>query len=147
MSVIIADCVEYDEVRKLCVAEENGRKYLLDNGRDRYLIRKVKLDGCVAVPVGNKQCDFLFSVDAQQSNRVFFVELKGGDVLQALKQINDTIDFMRLEFAGYRIDARIVSSKGVPYAESRHYKRLLRKVDPTGGNIKIATNKFYKDII
>jgi hypothetical protein len=74
--------------------------------------------------------------------------LKGGDVLQGLKQINDTIDFLRVEFSGYRFEARIVSSRGVPnYDASPSYKRLQKKVNPTGGEIRLATNKFFNDTI
>ncbi len=147
MSMVIADCAEYNEVRKLCVAEENGKKYVLDN-QGAYYIRKVKVDGCVTIPDGYGRCDYLFSADENSKRRAYFVELKGSRGEDALKQINDTITFFKEEFAGYCLEARIVSSKSVPnFRASAPYKQLLKVIDPTGGNIKIATNKFYKDII
>lgn len=148
MSVIAETCVEYDEVRKICVAEENGKKYHLNNELAMFRVRKAKVDGCIDPVSDIKKCDFLFSVDNQQNDTVFFVELKGGDVLHGLKQINETIGLLKGEFMGYRMEARVVSSRGVPNFEAQpSYKRLLKQIEPTGGNIKIATNKFLKDTI
>jgi hypothetical protein len=148
MSMIGGACVEYHEVRKVCMAEENGKKYYLDNVQAVFKVRKVKVDGCIAVAIDTKKCDFLFSVDDQQNDKVFFVELKGGDILYGLKQIHAAIDLLKSEFVGYRLEARVVSSRGAPNFESHpDYKRLLKQIEPTGGRIQVATNKFLKDTI
>jgi hypothetical protein len=147
MSLIDAACVEYNEVRKLYVAAENGKKYVLDN-QSALRVRKVSVDKCVKMPDGCGRCDYLFSIDESVKRTVYFIELKGGRGEDALKQINDTFDFLKADFDGYIFEARVVGSRSIPgLTRNPHYKKLLRKIDPMGGNIKIATNKFYKDII
>jgi hypothetical protein len=147
MSVIAANCVEYRDERKLCVAVENGKKYELEN-RSGFTVRKVKIDKCVQMPEGCGRCDFLFSIDNMDKPAAYFVELKGVNTEDALKQLVETITFLKAEFVLYRLEARVVGRKSVPSGTSNpNYKRLLKQIDPTGGEILIRTNKFCKDII
>ena len=86
------------------------------------------------------------SIDNQNNNRVFFIELKGGKMLDAVEQIFDTILYLKKEFANYRLDARIVGSGGVPNIKlDPKYRKLAREIIPTSGKIAIATNKFYSE--
>ncbi|MEO6230972.1 MAG: hypothetical protein ABIP10_12645 [Ferruginibacter sp.] len=57
MSLILAKCVEFRDKRKICVVEENGKKYQLNNDSDIF-IRKVKVDKCLPQSIGEKRCDF-----------------------------------------------------------------------------------------
>ncbi|MEO8853859.1 MAG: hypothetical protein ABI359_08775 [Ginsengibacter sp.] len=141
MSLIPAKCIEFNDKRKVCVAEENGKKYNLNN-HFGLLIRKVKIDKCLDQDIGEKRCDYL--MDCENLKRVIFIELKGGDLNKAVVQIYSTIVYLKNEFINYKIDARIVGSKDVPrFKNTPAYRKLAKDVLPTGGRIERATNYIY----
>lgn len=145
MSLIFAKCIEFNEKRKICIAYENGKKYQLNN-TSNVTIRKVKVDKCLTQNVGEKRCDFL--IEAQDLKRVFFIELKGGDLNKAVNQIYSTIVYLKGEFKNYRMDARIVGSKDVPeFKNTPDYKKLAKEVLPTKGTIERGTNNIYTESI
>ena len=90
MSLITTNCIEFNERRRICIAREGGKIYTLENNSD-FIIRKVKADGCLSQKEGEHRCDYIMSIDNQNNNRVFFIELKGGKMLDAVEQIFDTI--------------------------------------------------------
>ena len=141
MSLIGTKCIEFNEKRKICVAKERGKSYLLEN-ESGFSIRKVKVDRCLLQAEGERRCDYLMSIDNQNNNRVLFIELKGGRLLDAVEQIFDTILYLREEFDNYRFDARIVGNGDVPNIKlDPKYRKLAREIIPTQGTIAISTNK------
>ena len=145
MSLILEECIEYKERWRVCVAYENAKKYQLNNTSGR-IIRKVKVDKCLPQNFGEKRCDFL--MDCEELERVIFIELKGGDLTKAVKQIYSTILYLKYEFTNYRMDARIVGSKDVPkFKNTPDYRKLAKEVLPTGGTIQRGTNKIYTENI
>ena len=145
MSLIAAACIEFKDQRKICVAVENGKKYELKNNSG-VTIRKVKVDKCLLQGIGEKRCDFL--IDSEELKRVFFIELKGGDLNRAVNQIRSTILFLKQEFKNYRADARIVGSKDVPgFKNTPNYRKLAIEILPTKGTIERATNNIYTESI
>ncbi len=145
MSLIPTSCIEFKDKRKICVAFENGKKYELNNASG-VTIRKVKVDKCLSQNVGEKRCDFL--MDSDDLKRVYFIELKGGDLNKAVKQIYSTILYLKVEFKGYRIEARIIGSRDVPgFKNIPDYKRLAGEILPTNGKIERGTNNIYTEII
>ena len=87
MSLILEECIEFNDERKICVAEENGKKYNLNNPFG-FTLRKVKIDKCLDRHIGEKRCDYL--MDCVDLKRVIFIELKGGDLNKAVVQIYST---------------------------------------------------------
>lgn len=145
MNLIPERCVEFNEKRRICIAEENWKKYQLNN-LSGIRIRKVRVDKCLDQNAGEKRCDFL--MDTEDLKRVFFVELKGGDLNKAVIQIYSTILYLKTEFVNYRIDARIVGSRDVPgFKNTPDYKKLAKEVLPTKGTIKRGTNNIYTENI
>src|SRR5665213_978686 len=134
MNLILEQCIEFKEKRKICVALENGKRYELNN-ISGVTIRKVKVDKCLDRNAGEKRCDFL--MDAADLKRVFFIELKGGDLNKAVNQIYSSIRYLKSEFVNYRIDARIIASKDIPqFKNTADYKKLAKEVLPTNGTIE-----------
>ena len=145
MNLILAECIEFNEKRKVCIAYENGKKYQLNNTSD-VIVRKVKVDKCLVQNIGERRCDFLMNAD--ELTRVFFIELKGSDLNKAVNQIYSTIIYLKSEFKNYRIDARIVGSKDVPgFKNTPDYKKLAKEILPTKGSIQRGTNNFYSENI
>jgi hypothetical protein len=147
MSLILATCVEYDEKRKICVAEENGKKYTLNN-HSEFKVRKVKIDKCLHQAHREKRCDYLMNIDPKELKRAIFIELKGGGLGDAVKQIYSTITHLKSEFKDHQIDARIVGSSNVPgIRNTPDCLRLERVVRSTSGTLEIATNRVYSEDI
>jgi hypothetical protein len=147
MSLIDANCVQYNDSRPLGTADENGKKYVIENVSG-YQLRKVKIDKCIKAGENGKKCDYLFHLKKDHKQVVFFVELKGGKVTKGLKQVATTLELLSNEFVNAQLMVRIIGSRSVPGINSdEKFKSLFKKVAPTGGNIKIATNKYLKDII
>lgn len=111
MSLIPSRCIEFDEKRKICIAFEKGKTYKLNND-SRYKIKKVKVDKCVDQKKGEKRCDYLMEIETIK--KIIFIELKGGDLVHALRQLYSTINYFKTEFSNYQIDARIIGSRDVP---------------------------------
>ena len=83
-------------------------------------------------------------MEIESINRVIFIELKGGDLARALKQIFVTINYLKAEFKNYQIEARIVGSRDVPgFISLPDYIRLEREIYKTRGKILRSTNNIY----
>lgn len=147
MTLIPANCIEYDEVRPICIASEGSKTYTLKN-LSGYKVRKVKIDGCFSQKAGEKRCDFLMSIDDNGIKNAIFIELKGGELNDAIKQLFSTIIFLKKEFEKYRIDARIVGTKDVPgFINTPSYRKLAKEIMISKGTIKRATNKILVEKI
>ncbi len=147
MSLILEKCIEFNEGRKICIAEENGKKFELINN-SKFQVRKVKVDFCLSKLRHEKRCDYLLSLDKINNPVVFFIELKGGDLIKAVKQLNDSIIYLKAEFNHYIINARIIGSRDVPQIISNpDYRKLLRATKSTSGTIKRSTNKILSEKI
>lgn len=145
MSLIPDECVEFDEKRKICIANENGKTYKLFNNSN-YKIRKVKVDKCIKQKQRQKICDFLMEIEI--ITRVIFIELKGGDLDEALKQIYSSIMHLESEFQNYQIEVRIVGSRDTPgFINLPDYTKLAKKLAKSKGKIIRATNKLYEESI
>jgi hypothetical protein len=145
MSLILEKCIEYNDNRKECIATENGKTFKLEN-KSGLIVRKVKVDKCLAQKVEEGRCDFLMNVDEKRI--VYFIELKGGDLRKGLKQIIDTIEYLNSEFTNFIFEARIVGSGNVPRLKTIiAYKNLAKLVLPTNGKIIYRTNKFHTESI
>jgi len=150
------DCTNCSE-GKLVVAEENKRKYILQNLSKRKVC-KIRIDGCVISSQTKRKCDYLMIVcESKSSNQsesvdLYFIELKGRDLISAVDQLTETIKYFQTEkykMTG-KVFARAVLSKVVnPRAievDSRviALKKLMKKL---GGTFDYGSIQFEKDRI
>jgi hypothetical protein len=134
---------EYCDDRRECVAKQKGKKYTLLN-LSKYIVKSINVDKCLVDKTEGKRCDYLMHITNKELQRAIFIELKGGDLSSALKQLCSTILFLKSEFKDNRMDARIVGSRDVPNIESTaDYRKLARQILPTGGTIARGTNNMY----
>lgn len=147
MSLIRKECIDHCDTRKICVVEEKGKKYELKNNSG-FEVRKIRVDKCLSQGTGEKRCDFLVSIDNDKLKRAIFIELKGGKLTDAVKQIYDTVVFLRPEFKGFVLDGRIIGSRDVPnIGNNPIFLKLRRELKVTGGDIDRATNGIYSENI
>lgn len=135
------NCLVYKDCRKNATCEERKKRYNLVN-EERHMVTLYHVDGGMIAEEPNvKKCDFLYVVYDPEKPTAVFVELKGQDINEAIRQITKTVDQYG-ETLQRRICARIVCS-AVPRlyndpSVSNLRKELMRRY---GGTLRI----FEKD--
>ncbi len=124
--------------------EENKKRYIAYNVAGKS-VAQYHIDKNNEPP---KKCDYAIYVD--EDDRIIFIELKGSDVLHAIKQIrqsiNDKVILPRITCS--TLDARIIASKTPnPNFTSSAEVKLNQILKSYGGkNLKIST-RYYKENI
>jgi hypothetical protein len=102
--------------------------------KDRNLVDKYKIDGYFDSDTTHKKCDYLFiyySKNKNNPNTIIFVELKGKDIEQAIKQLDTTISVFDKEqfFKGKNNSGLIgaIVSTGYP-SDDATYRKLKKNI-------------------
>ncbi len=124
--------------RKFFIAEENKRKYVLNNVSQQRIC-KIKIDKGIIQDMNKNKCDYAFLVCAQK--QLILVELKGTNFLHAVQQIISTIDLFAAKIRGESISARIVLSKvDVPRLKNNpKFLKLKKIIKSRNGDFKYAS--------
>ncbi|MCT7971024.1 hypothetical protein [Laspinema olomoucense] len=151
------DCTSCSD-RKIITAQENGRKYIFNNFSQRRVC-KVRVDDCVITSQEQCKCDYLFIVcnpeqveeeKLQSLEQLYFVELKGKDLIHAVEQLTQTIDHFKPPLNQAQVFGRVVLSKSPSVksiendAKVVRLKKLLRKYQ---GNLEYSSRQYEKDFI
>ena len=133
---MIVSCNECDN-RAIFARKENKRSFRVKNSSKRY-INEVRVDGCLIK--SGKKCDWLYEIECQNTNEIFYVELKGKDLNHALEQILETIDYCNRvhNHNSCKKRAYIVLSR-YPKEDSSIQKKK-KELNKRGIKLKIATN-------
>ncbi len=126
--------------RSIFVAKDKKEKReyrLLNPNKEK--ICKIKIDNGLIQDNSIKKCDFLFLLCDESA---IFVELKGSNMLQAIRQINSTIIFLGDKLKNNSISARIVLSRfNVPRIENNpDFLKLRKLLKSKNGDLKYMTN-------
>jgi hypothetical protein len=85
----LPECEEHRSDTKIVLKENKSKITFLNPNKDEILI--IKVDGCVISDNETLRCDYaLIPSDAVE----IYVELKGSDIEQAVKQIESTINLL-----------------------------------------------------
>ena len=84
---MIEDCNSSNK-NKIVSVSENKRTFRINN-KSLFTINKVEVDGCY-ISEGRK-CDFLFEIIEDEVKEVFYVELKGKHIEDAVEQLESTL--------------------------------------------------------
>ena len=138
----MTECKPYDkcfefvsERRKLviCTDKKSSTKYKYDNTAEDEL-SKYNVDGCL-LPENVPKCDFLLLNCTKKM--AYFIELKGSDLINAVEQVEKTIDRLRNDLDTFSIHARIVLTR-VNTMDLKNSKllRLEKKVKKLKGSLR-----------
>ena len=141
-------CVESSDMRSYVKCEEKKKKYVLENTQRNHII-SYRMDGGVivldqTVPDGICKCDYLFLIDGVDSSAIL-IELKGVDVMHALKQIHGVVKIYKgLLHTFSHVYGRIIVTSSMPNLRATpDYVNLVRLIKKSfGRNIKICERKF-----
>jgi len=105
---------------KIVSCIENGRCFEL-HGPKNWEIKKIKIDGDVIKGNQTEKCDYAITVrDSTPVNHaLFYVELKGKDLLKAISQLESTVIQLKSEFNGFKShEAHAVCRRIIPYVQA-----------------------------
>ena len=95
----------------------------------------MKIDNCVFKQEDGIKCDYLFEVESKK--QLFYVELKGSDIIKAINQIYETLKQTRSVYPGWVYEARVVAGGKVPSGISdRKEHENLRNIC-NGGKVTV----------
>lgn len=103
---------------KPVVVAEKGRKFTVIAPKDS-TCEKIKVDGGLITSDRKKKCDWAIKVSSDGVGHFFFVELKGADLMYAIKQLEATIGQLSDIYKGIEDrQAHAVCSKVTPRFQS-----------------------------
>lgn len=113
---------------KPIVVEENGRKFTL-LVKKSLTAEKVRVDDGIIKCKNTKKCDWAILVNSNNNSEIFFIELKGVDLKQAIEQLESTILKIGDFHCGYASkQAHAVCSKIIPgFVSSAQVKAVIFK--------------------
>lgn len=125
--------------RKLISLTEKGKTFYGDNNKEKEVAQYHIDNKHNSVTSNNVRCDYaIYIFDRKNKNldddRLIFIELKGSDIKQGIRQIEQTIrDWIIYGLNPKRVDARIVVSKSPnPRYYSTDEIRLKKKLKELG---------------
>ncbi|OYQ62397.1 hypothetical protein B9G53_22515 [Pseudanabaena sp. SR411] len=164
------NCQEFQENYSSCTVCQQGTeipafdkknkkiKYILQNP-SRRKVCKVQIDDCVITSQTQRKCDYLMIVcESKLSNQpesvdLYFIELKGRDLMSAVEQLTETIKYFQSEkykFTGKVFARAVVTRVHIPTssidtdARVLSLRKLLKKL---GGDFAYGSVQFEKDRI
>lgn len=135
-----SECKEFCDQRKTIVARDSGnqQEYRVTNQAQQEVC-KIRVDGCLIRDQDGKKCDFLILFCA--SKLAFFVELKGHSLIEAIQQINVSVDKLKLEMPDFTFYARIVLNRTpTPDINSSDEIKLRKKLKKLNSDNNVNKN-------
>lgn len=129
--------IEFSERRTKVVFydRKEPREYRVKNENKKHLIG-YKVDGGIVTSCDIQKCDYaLYTED----DKIYLIELKGGNYKKALGQISKTIDnlIVNVGIKAREVNGRIVLSKcKAPAVYDNDEKKLIAKLLKLGGNLR-----------
>ena len=126
MSLPLSDFVSQCEDRqKRIVSREKKKEHIAINENNR-LVRQFKVDGYV-ITENIKKCDYLLLND--DNHTAYFIELKGTDIADAIKQIEQTLEILKNDLINYDKKLRIVFSGQVKSGTILAWQKKYKNAD------------------
>jgi len=130
----LKNCEQYRDKRSTPSATEKGKTFQIEN-KSKVEVACIKIDDCVFKQADGIKCDFLFEV--AERKKLFYVELKGSDVIKAIHQLQSTIKQTKDNYPGWNYEARIIAGGKVPrgISDRREHEQLRSMC--TGGSLAV----------
>lgn len=128
--------------QKIIVSKDRGtsRIHKAYNPDKKYCVRHYKLDGDIIK--NRKCCDFLLLNDT--SRHAYLIELKGGNIDEAVPQLEAGAQLCRTEVPEYTLYYRIVCSKARTHDIRKSIFRKFRA--RCGSQLKCASQVMQEDL-
>ena len=141
---IFLEDLHMPECKHVYVATEKGCTYRLNNP-ENLMVLQTRVDGELYDSSDGKKCDYAFS--SKEFSTAILVELKGGDIKQAVRQLRSTFEAFKDKYRYKRYYGRIVASRiNAPDVQSPEYRHLSGLLKSTGGNLAKKTKSLEEKL-
>ena len=131
------DCLDFEhEIRPLVVCRDHkGKSEYRYNNQSRNHLSLYRVDACLIADTGAK-CDYLL-LNCDQS-MAFFIELKGSDLIQAVRQIDRAISLLSLGLKAFPVfHGRIALTRvNTTDFKNSEYLKLQKRLKALGGDLR-----------
>ena len=140
-------CIDFSDKRQNATfRDKKGKTSYVFPNQARNNISGLRVDGCILVD--DKKCDFLLLNHENDKAWATLIELKGSDLLQAVRQIDATIDKLSGKLKDYKLHGRIVLTKTyAPHLQSSEYLKLRKKLKNIGGSFETGNVQYVEKTI
>lgn len=122
--------------KPVVVKGEHDRKFTLTVPKSA-TVKKIRIDDGLVSGNQSKKCDWAITVNPSTQEYFFFIELKGGDLAHAVKQLEASIiELKRLHGAYKQKQAHAVCSRIIPSFDSRFQVAVKNFKDKHGFLLK-----------
>jgi hypothetical protein len=114
------DSQSHGDSRSVLIVKDKGQQHLrIENDSKHYILKLRLIEDNL-----NKKCDYLI-LDCSDEN-AYFVELKGQNLSEAVKQIVSTISVLATRLTSFNFHCRIVQTKVIGAIQQIHKEKLAR---------------------
>ncbi len=124
--------------------KENNSSCYFQNP-NKVILNKIKVDGGLVTSSKQEKCDYIVHWD---NNNVAYIELKGGDLVKAFSQIENTIKMTYSQFNSFKNSQCIIvcSRMRLPKNDST-MMRLKKKMKVLTGNAPIIKSQRHNYLV
>lgn len=133
------DCQAFNDTRSKAVFKDKKviRQFVAINKSSK-MIKGLRVDDCLITD--GLKCDYLLIIEAEE--KLYFIELKGSDLIKAVEQINITLDKLLPSIDNKIVNGRIVLSKvNTPDLQHSRLIKLRQRLKQLNGTLE------YKSIL
>ncbi len=137
------ECEEFcDHRTKIVLRDKKGKSQFLLNNTNHYQVCCLLIDGCLIESQEEEKTDFLLlkchEKEGDKSSIAYFVELKGSNLIKAVRQINNSLNILLGKLEAYSIiNGRIVTTR-IDKIDLGHteYKALAKRLKKLNGTLE-----------
>jgi len=105
-------------------------------------LSKYKVDDCL-ITGDCERCDFL--LENYTKKYLYFIELKGSDLIKAVEQIACSLSLICKDFEGYIVHARIVLTRiNITDLKNTRLIKLQKKMNEFNGELKYKSKQYIE---
>ena len=108
------------------VLKEKQSSFVLIN-QDKKVVSEIAFDGCSEYSYSGKRCDFILYLKDLAKPSLVFIELKGNNLLKAIRQIEESIEYSNLFASEKKYAYSITSKSPISSSDIQNEKMRLRK--------------------
>ncbi len=146
-------CEEFcDNRTKIVLKDKKGKSQFLVNNPNRYNVCCLLIDGCLIESQEEEKTDFLLlkcpKKEDDMTSIAYFVELKGSNLVKAVRQINNSLNILLPKLEEYSIiNGRIVTTR-VDKIDLGHtdYRALMKRLKKLNGTLEQKSIQMEENI-
>lgn len=142
---IFENGLEFSDRRAEIVCKDRSKRCYRGMNPDEKLFCRYLVDGGLITTKKQAKCDYLIIGGSEQ--KAYFIELKGGDITHAAKQIDSTLDELEEDLDGFVLFGRIVLSHTSRIdLRSATIIALRKRLARRSGTLEYKTNEFKETL-